>query len=1240
MCNKLGYIALLCIFYSLSAQDGQNNYKFNHISIDQRLPGTSVHCILQDKKGIMWLGVESVGLCSYDGKSFKVYSGISSDSMSLSDNFPLCIAEDSAGVLWIGTTNGLNKFDRGKGVFERYIFSESSSNSIPDNYITDLHIDRLNNLWIATRKGVSKYIKAQDRFYNFLIGEGPYTDGLPALISTFYEDERGNIWIGSYSSGLFLVDSITNANHNAGKANLEVTKHWFPMLEDKEHDDNYAVQKICKFDDHSLLLGKIDGLCLFNLETEEFVKYHNYVNPHIDYNAISALLKDQSGKIWVGYATKGLLLINSSNNEQQFFTADIYLPGGLRSNTIRDLYEDKSGLVWIATKFQGIHTYDRRQELLVKHKYNALLNDKIGRKFILSIFEDSRNFIWIGTKNNGIYKFNPTNGEVVNYSAENKKGNYFISSNRVECISEDVFGSIWVGTRDGSQKLAANGKYFTHFDNYYIRCMKPDEKGNLWIGTNSSGVIYYKAGNTETNRFVSLNEKRFFNDSTLGIMAINLTSDSLLWVSTFQNGLYKYNIKTDKLSHYKNDINDTTSISGNLVRSVFEDRLSDIWICTESKGLNKYNFSNDDFSRIKQINGLPPNTLYNILQDKNGDLWMGSHKGLFFIDHITGQYSLINATYGLKSHVTEINACCLTHDGLMIFGGSEGLNVFNPDDIIIEKYKAQLVITSVNIYNKILAEGIDTFTKLPLNHKDKYVSIEYALTEYANPLKVQYKYMLENFDDDWILSGNNNIAIYTDLPPGKYTFKVMAADSETIWADGPLSVMLIVKGPFWRNPVFIVLSVILIIAIAITIHLSKLRFLRKNEIKLNELVRAKTQDLMELNQELEENAAMLEEALNKAEESDKLKSAFLANISHEIRTPMNGILGFTDLLKQKNLATDNKSQHYIEVIEKSGERMLAIINDLIDISKIEAGHIKIFIEKVLVNTIIDDLYIFFKPIVEAKGLKLIPEKPLPLNESAIMVDKIRLSQILSNLVNNAIKYTDKGQIKFGYTKKENEMEFYVEDTGRGIKPGMHEAVFERFRKIEDTEYTEDPFSEGSGLGLSICKALVELHGGQIRLVSEIGSGSVFYFTIPYDKNNMTEFVKENTYKNEDSDVFKGKKILIAEDDEYSFLLLEELLLNSGTEVLHANNGAEAVEIIDQNPDIDLIMMDIKMPGVNGIDAAKIIKKKHNHIHIIIQSAYAQNFDKDKFSYEFIDDYILKPVQKEKLFSIVSKHMHT
>lgn len=1229
---------LKVIFFTIPCLGVQPDFSFGHISLSQRLPGANVYCVYQDHKGLIWLAIESVGLCKFDGENFIIYRKSETDSNTISNNFPLCIDEDESGDLWVGTTEGLNKFDREKGVFHRYLSTNNAENSIPNNYITDLHVDSHNNVWIATQKGLSKYTTSRNEFKNLLVGEVEYTSGLPALISTFYEDELGNIWIGSYSSGLFLIDNKTNVRHTSDSSyKLTITRHWFPV-DSLEHkvNHNYAVQQICQFDKNSLLLGKIDGLYQFDFVSEKFTKYNLSRGLSVENSTVSALFRDNSGKIWIGYATDGLLYINPATNEEYYFDADIYLPNGLRSNTIRDIFQDHSGLMWIATKFQGIHTYDNRQETFKKHKYNAILDEKIKNKFILSIFEDTKKNIWIGTKNSGLYRFNTINNEIVNFSPDHANEPYYIVDDRIECIVEDAFGNIWAGTEHGLNKLDKKRNRFIPYNNYFIRCMVADKDGNLWIGTNTSGILYYDCKTDKTSRFESSNAWSVFSDNTLGTRYIEITSDTILWISSFQDGLYKYNIPKDILTHYINNPKDSTSLSGNMARAIFEDNSGKIWIGTKSNGLNTYDRLGDNFTHVREMAGLPPKTIYNILEDRNNNFWMGSHEGLYFFNPATGLSVLYNMVYGLESNVFETYAKCMTSSGLLMFGGSGGLNVFDPDKVYKKDYNAPLVITSVKVYDKIIAEDLNEYSELSVNYNEKYISIGFVLTEYSDPLSIKYKYMLKNFDRDWVECNNRNYATYTFLPPGEYIFEVMAANSVFEWNNSPLDIKITIEAPFWRKPIFILAGVVFIILIIIFIIVARIRFIKKNEARLLELVDNKTRDLMELNQELEEHKAQLVEAKEKAEESDKLKTAFLANMSHEIRTPMNGIIGFTDLLKEPELAGDMQLE-YIEVIQKSSSRMLRIINDLIDISKIEAGQITIIKEKTNIDSILDELFIFFKPDADIKGIHLIHQKESGQPDYFINADKARITQVLSNLIDNSLKFTTKGQIAFGYTRKEEVYEFYVQDTGCGISHEMKETVFERFRQAGNSH---EKYTEGSGLGLSISKAIVEMHGGKMWVISIPGTGSIFYFTLP--ANNFSEInevpVQEMVVPEPVS--LTGKKVLIAEDDEVSFLYLSEYLSSKGLKVLRAKNGVEAIELVDMETDIDIILMDMKMPKMNGLEALKQIKRKHANIPVIMQTAFAQIADRQKYLTEGCDDYIAKPIHVDQLLRKISKYLIT
>ena len=409
-------------------------------------------------------------------------------------------------------------------------------------------------------------------------------------------------------------------------------------------------------------------------------------------------------------------------------------------------------------------------------------------------------------------------------------------------------------------------------------------------------------------------------------------------------------------------------------------------------------------------------------------------------------------------------------------------------------------------------------------------------------------------------------------------------------------------------------------------------------LALNKVYLAQNEELIKSLKRIKDINTELEKAKEKAEESDKLKTAFLANMSHEIRTPMNGILGFADLLKEPDL-TGKQKQKYLQIIQQSGQRMLNIINDLIDISKIEAGQIEIKNEQTNVNQLLNSLYIFFNPETSRKGLSFEYKNDLPGNKCTIKTDRTKLGQVISNLIKNAIKYTNEGGINFGYTVKQDSktgdkyLEFFVKDTGIGINPELKEKIFERFWQAN---ITDTKIYEGTGLGLSISRAYIEMLGGKIWVKSKPSSGSVFYFTIPY------KLAREPKQDIKIKDIYDGttKKditILIAEDDLTSFIFLREILKSTGAKILHARDGGKAVEIIKSTPDVTIVLMDLKMPVLGGLDATRQIKQIRPDLPVIAQTAFASPSDEQRSLEAGCDDYLAKPVKKELLIEKIAKY---
>jgi len=379
----------------------------------------------------------------------------------------------------------------------------------------------------------------------------------------------------------------------------------------------------------------------------------------------------------------------------------------------------------------------------------------------------------------------------------------------------------------------------------------------------------------------------------------------------------------------------------------------------------------------------------------------------------------------------------------------------------------------------------------------------------------------------------------------------------------------------------------------------------------------------------------LKQALEQALESDRLKSAFLANMSHEIRTPMNGILGFAELLKEPNL-TGETQQEYIKIIEKGGERMLNIINDIVSISKIESGQMEVHMQESNINEQIEYIYTFFKPKIEGKGMQISFKNMLPSSEAILKTDSEKVYSILTNLVKNAIKYTEKGSIEIGYIQKDKCLEFYVKDTGIGIPKDRQKAIFERFIQAE---IVDKMARQGAGLGLSISKAYIEILGGKIWVESAEGKGSTFYFTLPH----QTETIKENGDKNKflppvEVSLINKLKILIVEDDETSEELISIAVKKFGSEIICVKTGTEAVEACHNNPDIDLVLMDIQLSEMNGYEATQQIRQFNNKVIIIAQTAFGLSGDKEKAIASGCNDYIAKPIKANELQQLIFKNL--
>ncbi len=531
---------------------------------------------------------------------------------------------------------------------------------------------------------------------------------------------------------------------------------------------------------------------------------------------------------------------------------------------------------------------------------------------------------------------------------------------------------------------------------------------------------------------------------------------------------------------------------------------------------------------------------------------------------------------------------------------------------------------------------------------------------------------MEGFDNDWVYTNaSNRYATYTNLDPGTYIFRVKASNCDNVWNDQGTSLVIEISPPYWKTWWFRISLIIFIYLVLYIIYILKVRDMKHQKIILERIVEERTEELnnsnalleerneeilsqkeeveaqknhiLEQNKELEqhrwnleelvtERTAELEKAKNKAEESDRLKTAFLTNMSHEIRTPLNAIVGFSNLLFETNQTDDEKSEYHKQISQNT-ESLLLLIDDILDLSKIESGQLEIISEKFSVNRLLNEIFTYWSLNKIKDGLEIRINNKEKENDYWIYSDKYRIKQIITNFMSNAVKFTEKGFVELGLEVKGNTYLFYVKDTGIGIAEKNLSLIFERFRKVEDNKTI---LYRGVGLGLAISRSISEMLGGKLFVESKIGTGSCFYFSMPVGlkeeaatKVPVANLPFENKYDWED------KSILIVEDNDASYFFLNRVLKRTKAKTFWASNGNAAVEYFQSGKKFDLVLMDIKLPGINGIQALKLIREIIPDQKIIAQTAYASIENEKDIMEAGFDDYLSKPTNVMLLLHKIS-----
>lgn len=1201
---KLILLVLLVFQHCPAIGNPLDYFHFEHITIKDGLSQNYITSIHEDAKGFIWIGTKN-GLNKYDGYKVTEYSHSPNSENSLCSNYIEIIYKDSKGQLWIGTDNGLSRYRPDTDDFDSIDFSASPNNSIENRHILSLYEDN-GLLWIGTGGGMLCSLKLE---------ENALTYYPPKIDKTVIKDiirYKGRLLIGCANHGLFYLD---------------VKRKTLSKVLPETSLGQLTINSFCTDKQGNLWIGT---------RNKGVIKHGESKNMLTD-KAILDLCAYQDSIILVGTEGNGLACHNRYNGLTQKMGTN-HSNINLNSDVITCFYVDSSGTLWMGTSNGGVNKYDPHKN---NFHYLSLLSDNNPGTVMHSVYTMmplDRDALLVGLDAKGAYISHRESGQI------EKIYTPFLNETSVNTLLKDSRNIVWMGTYMKSLKLVGPTGITSRIETLIakhlsqtasVKTICEDYKHRIWIGTSDEGILCY---NPATHTVKTYGDALDVYMHPNVIVNIYEDDEHQLWVGT-SGGLFRYSESKDdfEFSFFPNK--KTPLSPENMIVPICKVK-NMLWLGTR-QGLIRFDYKSKQSTVFNRSHGLPSENIRGILHDPSAnDLWISTDKGLSRMNLTSMKFT----NFGLKDGIVgcEFNDMSFLkrEDGYFYFGSVDGICYFHPALIRSNPYPPKVSITNYRLYNHQLDdEKLEGMSIIPVTEKqvieipydESIFSVDYVALSYTNSNKNQYAYKLEGYDNEWKYVNDQRMATYTNLSPGSYTFRVIAANNDGEWNKEGSSLNIVILPPWWRTPWAYLVYIILVggaIIMSIRFYMARLKM--KSQLAIEQFERAQLEKL------------------------DQMKTQFFSNITHELRTPLTLILSPVERLIH-NKVTMGSQQEYLKIIQNNAVKLLGLVNQLLDFSKTDAGNFHFKPEIVDVFALIKAKIESFLPLAEQQKLDLCfigSEKEMTCIADSGIIDKI-----VYNLLSNAVKYTpENGKIEVKLTTEQQTMPpnliLTVRDTGKGIPANKQELIFDRFYQLEED------VANGTGIGLSLVKSLAELHGGKIEVESEIGKGSTFKVSLPFvaadepttatmllphpkitNSEHATEAIKKpriNLYHSETDaeDIHSPKrdKIVIVEDniDLRHFIVS---ILSDRYIVLEADNGLIATELIHKEMP-DLILSDVLMPEMDGKQLCQQLKQDIQtcHIPFIMLTALTSDASQIEGLTAGADDYITKPFNSDILLS--------